>query len=147
MTKLPRHAAILRLVRERRIRNQDELRAALAAEGVTATQATLSRDIHELGLVKVSDSEGVFYGNGADAAGVRPELGQLVRTLLISADGVGPMLVLRTPVGSAGALAAGVDGAGWSEIIGTIAGDDTILVITRGPKEREVVAARLRSLA
>lgn len=147
MTKLPRHAAILRVVRERRIRNQDELRAALAGEGITATQATLSRDIHELGLVKVSDSAGVFYGNGAESAGVRPELGLLVRTLLVGADGVGPLLVLRTPVGSAGALAAGVDGAGWSEIVGTIAGDDTVLVITRGPREREAVAARLRGLA
>lgn len=142
--KLERHAAILRAIRARRIRNQDELRSALAEAGVSATQATLSRDIHELGLVKVSDAEGVFYGTGTDAGALRPDLGQLVRALLVSSDGVGPLLVLRTAAGSAGALTAAIDGAGWSEVIGTIAGDDTVLVVTRGPREREAVAERLR---
>jgi transcriptional regulator of arginine metabolism len=142
--KLERHAAILRAIRERRIRNQDELRTALAAAGIRATQATLSRDIHELGLIKVSDSDGVFYGIGTDAGAVRPDLGQLVRALLVSVDGVGPLLVLRTAAGSAGALTAAIDGAAWSEVIGTIAGDDTVLVVTRGPREREKVAERLR---
>jgi transcriptional regulator of arginine metabolism len=142
--KLERHAAILRVIRERRIRNQDELRTALAEARITATQATLSRDIHELGLVKVSDAEGVFYGTGTDAGALRPDLGQLVRALLVSVDGVGPLLVLRTAAGSAGALTAAIDGAGWSEVIGTIAGDDTVLVVTRGPREREAVAERLR---
>ena len=142
--KLERHAAILRAIRARRIRNQDELRAALAEAGISATQATLSRDIHELGLVKVSDAEGVFYGTGTDAGALRPDLGQLVRALLVSSDGVGPLLVLRTAAGSAGALTAAIDGAGWSEVIGTVAGDDTILVVTRGTREREAVAERLR---
>lgn len=142
--KLERHAAILRAIRARRIRNQDELRSALAEAGMSATQATLSRDIHELGLVKVSDAEGVFYGTGTDAGALRPDLGQLVRALLVSSDGVGPLLVLRTAAGSAGALTAAIDGAGWSEVIGTIAGDDTVLVVTRGPREREAVAERLR---
>lgn len=142
--KLERHAAILRAIRARRIRNQDELKSALAEAGMSATQATLSRDIHELGLVKVSDAEGVFYGTGTDAGALRPDLGQLVRALLVSSDGVGPLLVLRTAAGSAGALTAAIDGAGWSEVIGTIAGDDTVLVVTRGPREREAVAERLR---
>ena len=97
--KLERHAAILRVIRARRIRNQDELRTALAEAGISATQATLSRDIHELGLVKVSDAEGVFYGTGTDAGALRPDLGQLVRALLVSSDGVGPLLVLRTAAG------------------------------------------------
>lgn len=144
--KLPRHAAILRVIRERRIRSQDELRSALAADGIAATQATLSRDIRELGLVKLSDAEGVYYGHGTQAAGIRPELGLLVRTLLTAIDGVGPLLVLRTPGGAAGVLTAALDAAGWTEVIGTIAGDDTILVVTRGTKERETVATRLRSL-
>ena len=142
--KLERHAAILRVIRERRIRNQDELRTALVPLGIRATQATLSRDMHELGLVKVSDAEGVFYGTGTEAGALRPDLGQLVRALLVSSDGVGPLLVLRTAAGSAGALTAAIDGAGWSEVIGTIAGDDTVLVVTRGPREREAVAERLR---
>ena len=79
--KLSRPAAILGIIRERRVRSQDELRTALAAQGIRATQATLSRDIHELGLVKVSDAEGVFYGTGMEAGSVRPDLGQLVRTV------------------------------------------------------------------
>ena len=144
--KLARHTAILRLVRTQRIRSQDELRAALAAEGIAATQATLSRDIRELGLTKLSDRDGVYYGSGPDGAGVRPERGQRVRALLTGVDGVGPLLVLRTAAGSAGALTAAVDGAGWAEVIGTVAGDDTVLVVTRGPREREAVAARLRAL-
>ncbi len=144
--KLPRHAAILRVVRERRIRSQDELRSALKVEGIAATQATLSRDIRDLGLVKLSDHDGVYYGHGAEAAGIRPELGSLVRTLLTGIDGVGALLVLRTPGGAAGVLTAALDAAGWKEVIGTIAGDDTVLVVTRGPREREVVASRLRSL-
>ena len=144
--KLPRHAAILRVIREQRIRNQDELRAALAIEGIAATQATLSRDIREIGLVKLVDGHGAYYGHGAQAGAAAPELGQLVRTLLMGTDGVGPLLVLRTPAGGAGALTAALDAADWKEIIGTIAGDDTVLVVTRGPKEREAVAARLRAL-
>ena len=96
-------------------------------------------------LVKVSwDYE--VSGNYFDMLGVRPELGQLVRALLTGVDGVGPLLVLRTAAGSAGALTAAVDGAGWTEVIGTVAGDDTVLVVTRGPREREAVAARLRAL-
>ncbi|MEP6482605.1 MAG: arginine repressor [Rhodoglobus sp.] len=144
--KLPRHAAILHVIREGRIRNQEELRAALVSDGISATQATLSRDVRELGLVKVSDADGPYYVHGADSTAVRPELGQLVRALLLGVDGVGPLLVLRTPAGSAGALTAAIDGAGWKEVIGTIAGDDTVLVIARGAKQREAIASRLRSL-
>ena len=142
--KLPRQAAILRIVRERRIGSQDELRAALAAEGIDVAQATLSRDLRELGLARVTESGGTAYRpEGADTS-IRPGLGQLAPALLAGVDGVGPLLVVRTIAGGAGALAAAIDQAGWAEVIGTVAGDDTVLVITRGPREREAVAARLR---
>jgi transcriptional regulator of arginine metabolism len=144
--KLQRHAAILRAVRERRIGNQDELREVLAREDIVVTQATLSRDIRELGLAKLVDADGGYYSQPRNG-GVRPDLSHMLPALLVGIDGVGPLVVLKTALGSAGAVGAAIDQAGWSEIIGTIAGDDTVLIITRSPREREAVATRLRELA
>ena len=141
--KLPRQAAILRLVRDRRIGSQDELRAALAADGIDVAQATLSRDLRELGLAKVTEGGVTTYRPEAAHPSIRPGLGQLAPSLLVGLDGVGALLVVRTIAGGAGALAAAVDQAGWPEVIGTIAGDDTVLVVTRGPRERLAVAERL----
>ncbi|MFL5547346.1 MAG: arginine repressor, partial [Gemmatimonadales bacterium] len=101
--KTQRQAAILRVIRERRIESQDELKDALASVGIVVTQATLSRDIRELGLAKLADSGGAYYAHPHRGA-VRPELGQVLPTLLVSIDGVGPFLVLKTASGSAGAV-------------------------------------------
>ena len=145
--KLQRHAAILRVVRDKRIGSQDELREALATEGFAVTQATLSRDIRELGLAKLVDPRGgAFYANPHEGQ-IRPDLGQVLPTLLVSVEGSGPLLVLKTASGGAGAVGAAIDQAGWSEVIGTIAGEDTVLVVTRSPKLRQAVAQRLESLA
>jgi transcriptional regulator of arginine metabolism len=145
--KIQRHAAILRVVRDRRIESQDELREALEAEGFTVTQATLSRDIRELGLAKLADPQGGAYYTHPHRAAVRPDLAQVLPTLLVSVDGVGPLLVLKTASGSAGAVTEALDQAGWSEVIGTIAGDDTVLVISRQPDGGPALADRLRGLA
>jgi transcriptional regulator of arginine metabolism len=144
--KTQRQAAILRLVRERRIESQDELREALAVNGIIVTQATLSRDIRELGLAKMGDSGGAYYTHPHRGA-VRPDLGQVLPTLLVSVDGVGPFLVLKTASGSAGTVTEALDQAGWGEIIGTIAGDDTVLVITRNQRLRKQIADRIEELA
>jgi transcriptional regulator of arginine metabolism len=145
--KLQRHAAILRVVRDRRIESQDDLREALVTEGFQVTQATLSRDIRELGLAKLVDPRGgAFYANPSDGS-LRPDLAQVLPTLLVSVDGAGHLLVLKTASGGAGAVGAALDQAGWSEIIGTIAGEDTILVVTRTSGMRKTVAARLEALA
>src|SRR5918994_5850303 len=144
--KIQRHAAILRVVRDRRIESQDELREALTGEGFTVTQATLSRDIRELGLAKLADPQGGAYYTHPHRGAVRPDLGQVLPTLLVSVDGVGPFLVLKTASGSAGAVTEALDQAGWSEVIGTIAGDDTVLVITRSQRLRDDVAARIQKL-
>jgi transcriptional regulator of arginine metabolism len=144
--KIQRHAAILRVVRERRIESQDELREALESQGFTVTQATLSRDIRELGLAKLADPQGGAYYTHPHRAAVRPDLAQVLPTLLVSVDGVGPLLVLKTASGSAGAVTEALDQAGWSEVIGTIAGDDTVLVITRSQKQREAIASRINGL-
>jgi len=145
--KLQRHAAILRIVRDRRVENQDVLREALAGEGINVTQATLSRDIRELGLAKLVDPQGgAFYAN-PNAGSLRPDLGQILPTLMLSVEGTGPLLVIKTASGGAGAVGAAVDQAGWSEVIGTIAGEDTVLVIARSPAMRQAVASRLAALA
>jgi transcriptional regulator of arginine metabolism len=144
--KIQRHAAILRVVRERRIESQDGLREALSAEGFVVTQATLSRDIRELGLAKLSDPQGGAYYAHPHRAALRPDLAQVLPTLLVSVEGVGPLLVLKTASGSAGAVTEALDQAGWSEVMGTIAGDDTVLVIARSPKLRETIASRIQSL-
>ena len=88
--KIQRHAAILRVVRERRIESQDELREALSAEGFVVTQATLSRDIRELGLAKLADPQGGAYYAHPHRAALRPDLAQVLPALLVSVDGVGP---------------------------------------------------------
>ena len=145
--KLQRHAAILRIVRDRRVENQDVLREALAGEGINVTQATLSRDIRELGLAKLVDPQGgAFYANPNEGF-LRPDLGQILPTLMLSVEGTGPLLVIKTASGGAGAVGAAVDQAGWSEVIGTIAGEDTVLVIARSPAMRQAVASRLAALA
>jgi transcriptional regulator of arginine metabolism len=144
--KTQRHAAILRVVRERRIESQDELRQVLADDGFVVTQATLSRDIRDLGLAKLADPGGGAYYTHPHRGAVRPELAQVAPALLVSVEGVGPFLVLKTASGSAGAVTEALDQAGWSEIMGTIAGDDTVLVITRNQRLRDEVAARIQEL-
>jgi transcriptional regulator of arginine metabolism len=144
--KTQRQAAILRVVRERRIESQDELREALAGNGFVVTQATLSRDIRELGLAKLADPGGGAYYAHPHRGAVRPELSQVLPTLLVSVDGVGPFVVLKTASGSAGAVTEALDQAGWEEIIGTIAGDDTVLIITRNQRLRQEIAARIEAL-
>jgi len=147
--KTQRHAAILRIVRGETVGSQEQLRERLKGEGYNVTQATLSRDIRELGLAKVAAPDGGSHYAAAPegAPVVRPHLEQLLPTMLVSAEGVGPLLVLKTTTGGAQALGLALDGAGWSEIIGTIAGDDAILVITRSERGRRAVQVRLRELA
>src|SRR5439155_1078645 len=118
--KTQRHAAILRIVRGETVGSQEQLRERLKAEGYNVTQATLSRDIRELGLAKVAAPDGgSHYAAGPDGApggGVRPHLEQLLPTMLVSAEGVGPLLVLKATTGGAQALGLALDGAstvGW----------------------------------
>ena len=145
--KAQRHAAILKLVSRTRVASQDELRRLLNREGFEVTQATLSRDIRELGLIKIPDTQGSYYAASADVESRGPNLDQLLAMSLLAVDGVGPLLVLRTPPGAAQSLGVALDRAQWSEVVGTIAGDDTILVILRSERFRSRVAERLRGLA
>ena len=147
--KTQRHAAILKIVRRESVASQEQLRERLQAEGFDVTQATLSRDIRELGLAKVATPDGGSHYAPASESGaaIRPHLEQLLPATLVSLEGVGALLVLKTPAGGAQALGLALDGAGWDEIIGTIAGDDTVLVITRSERACRAVRTRLQELA
>lgn len=147
--KPQRHAVILTLVRSGKVASQAQLRELLKAEGFEVTQATLSRDIRELGLAKLAAPDGgSHYAPPPEGgAAIRPHLNQVLPTLLVSLDGVGPLLVMKTPAGGAQALGLALDAAGWAEIIGTIAGDDAVLVIARSERARRAVQTRLREAA
>jgi transcriptional regulator of arginine metabolism len=146
--KAQRHAAILRLVREHSIPSQERLRALLVRAGFDVTQATLSRDIHELGLIKQQDQSGtLYYAAPPDELVPTPTLAGFLSSLLLRSDGVGPLLVIRTPTGGAGALAAALDREAWPEVLGSLAGDDTVLIVTRSPAARRKLARRLADYA
>ena len=147
-SKTRRHAAILHLVRDNAVPNQEVLRELVLKAGFDVTQATLSRDIHDLGLVKVQDDAGVaHYEAPSEEVTPPPPLATLIPQLLLKAEGVGPLLVLSTPTGSASALAAALDHEEWPEVLGSIAGDDTLLMITRSIAERRKLERRIAHLA
>ncbi|MFN2400682.1 MAG: arginine repressor [Gemmatimonadaceae bacterium] len=150
--KRDRQNAILELVRAERVGSQEDLRRLLRQRGWDVTQATLSRDLHELRLVRVPSPEGVRYGVPGAMGSPASDDGQaalddLLPRLFVSADGVGELLILRTVIGGAQPIAVALDAEAWPEILGTIAGDDTILVICRSSAARERSTRRLRSLA
>lgn len=146
--KAKRHAAVLRLVREHRIPSQERLRELLSRAGFDVTQATLSRDIRELGISKTPDEHGTpVYAAPQEEILPPPMLSTFLPSLLLRCDGVGPLLVLRTPTGSASALAAALDHEAWPEVLGTLAGDDTLLIIARSAADRRKLARRVAELA
>ncbi len=134
VTRAVRHARIVELIRTRTVRSQTELADLLAGDGVQVTQATLSRDLEELGAVKVSGSylipeDGKRPLREAEQGPAR--LLRLLRELLTGVDASGNIAVLRTPPGAAQFLASALDRSGLTDVVGTIAGDDTILVVAR----------------
>jgi transcriptional regulator of arginine metabolism len=139
VSKTARHARIVTLIRTRPVRAQTELAELLLADGIQVTQATLSRDLEELGAVKVRGVDGpssYFIPEDGNPA-LRPSddsparLQRLLRELLTGADFSGNLVVLRTPPGAAQFLASALDRSGLPDVVGTIAGDDTILVVAR----------------
>lgn len=140
--KAQRQAAILELVRREQIASQETLRQRLLERGFDVTQATLSRDIKEIGLVK--RAAGGYQAPGLDArpASAEATLRRTAREFLRSWEVVQNLIVLRTDPGRAQNLAVDIDRAGLPEIAGTIGGDDTILVITRDLSQAQAVAGR-----
>lgn len=149
VTKRERQHAILELLGTREIGSQEELRQLLHKRGWDVNQSTLSRDLRELRVARVPSPTGVRYvvGEPTGDDSSRAQLGAILPQLYSSLDGVGPMLVLRTVIGGAQPVASAIDAEGSSDILGTIAGDDTILMICRSEQARERVARRLAALA
>src|SRR5439155_3707344 len=156
--KAARHARIVGIVARQPVRSQAELATLLAAEGVTVTQATLSRDLEELGAVKLRgpDSSGSAYVVPEDGApppvrplveATPPRLARLLAELLVGADASGNLAVLRTPPGGAHFLASAIDKGSLAEVVGTVAGDDTVLVVTRDLAGGGPLAEKLRKVA
>lgn len=133
MSKFDRQGAILRLVRERPLSTQSEVAAALREQGYDAVQTTVSRDIAELGLVKVRNPEGrlVYALPGADDLDRLSELTGALRRWVLSFEPSGSLLVVRTPAGFASPLAEALDLAGPADVAGTIAGENTVFVAAR----------------
>ena len=158
-TKSARHQRIIDLVTHHDVRSQTELAELLAARGVHVTQATLSRDLVELDAVKIRSASGALVyavpaeggdrspGATRETAAAIDRLARLCSELLVSADASANLVVLRTPPGAAQFLASGFDKADLGDVLGTIAGDDTVLVIARDAAGGEALARRFLSLA
>jgi transcriptional regulator of arginine metabolism len=140
-----RHGQILRLVSDARIVNQEELRRRLASQKMRVTQATLSRDLQELRLVKTHDGYKPASALPEESAPL-PPLARALREFLLDIRPAENLLVLKTPPSGAQPLAAAVDGAKFTEIAGTVAGDDTVLIITPNKKSRESLQKKMEAL-
>jgi len=147
VSKRDRQGAILELIRTHRVTSQMELRALLEKEGIVVTQATLSRDLRDLRLVKVPGADGGGHYSLPDEWEHTPPLEALLPTLFVSAEGTGNLLVVRTMTGGAQAVALGIDWEEWPEVLGTIAGDDTILLVLRDSDRMMDVRSRILDIA
>ena len=147
--KSDRHNAIREIIGARPVGSQEELRKLLRQRGWDVTQSTLSRDLRELRLARVPTDDGPRYVTTEEGPDVdaRVTLDDLLPRLFDRVDGVGELLVLHTLPGGAQAIAFALDAEGWPELLGTIAGDDTILIVCRSSGAREKLTKRLRAMA
>lgn len=146
--KTERHAAVLELIGSHDVASQEELRTLLQKRGISVTQATLSRDLRELGVVRVPGEEGARYALPETVVGEAiPALESLLPRFFSSIDGVGELVVLKTLASGAQPVSEAIDSSGWKEVVGTVAGENTILVICRSAQARHEVTLRLTSLA
>lgn len=146
--KTERHAAILALIGEHDVASQEELRVLLEGRGVSVTQATLSRDLRELGVVRVPGADGARYALPETVVGEAiPSLATLLPQLFSSIDGVGELVVLHTLASGAQPVSEAIDAEGWQEILGTVAGENTIIIVCRSAEARKEVILRLAEIA
>lgn len=145
--KSERQSAIRDLVATRDVSSQEELRRLLGKRGWDVTQSTLSRDLHELRLARIPDGQGkpryAFSDPGPEE--LLPQLQALLPQLITGVESVQVMVVVRTMASGAQPVAAALDSAAWPDVLGTIAGDDTVLIICRSTQGRDRVVKRLRT--
>ena len=147
-SKGDRQQAIVRLIGSSQISSQEDLKRLLAAEGFVVTQATLSRDLRDLGVVRAPGDNGARYllpEMVSDEA--KPSLEILLPQLFSRIDGVSELIVLHTLPSGAQPIAEAVDAQGWPEIMGTLAGENTILIVCRSMEARLSLTERLLELA
>ena len=141
--KTLRQGQILKLVTHEAIDNQDRLCRRLREEGMRVTQATVSRDVHELKLVKTDRG---YQPLAVEAVSAAPALPRIARESIRDLRPAQNLLVIKTPPGGAQSLAAALDAEGWGEVVGTVAGDDTILVISGSTRQRFAVQKRFQDM-
>ena len=145
--KFQRHNAIRDLVASSLVTNQDQLRRKLRRRGFEVTQATLSRDIHEMRLSKGPGGYSLPNGNGAAVEDDGPPpVAEMMESFGLRARQAMNQVVVGTMKGGAQPVAAALDREGWAEVVGTVAGDDTVLVICPDPRQASEVEARLRKM-
>jgi transcriptional regulator of arginine metabolism len=145
MSKALRQRAILAVLEERPIASQEDLQRALHKHGFQVGQATLSRDIRELGLAKTSEGYALPQGgNSSDPA--LPPVSRLVREFVLDVRRAQNLLVIKTTVGSAQPVAAALDDEEWPEAVGSVAGDDTILIVCPDKRSASRLAARTQEM-
>jgi transcriptional regulator of arginine metabolism len=146
--KHARHQAIREIVAAHAVANQEELRRQLATRGWEVTQSTLSRDLRELRLARIPDASGraryAFPDSGASEQALA-RLERMLPELLTGVEGVQVLVVARTMKSGAQPVAEVLDQLEWPDVAGTIAGDDTVLIICRSPEGRERVLRKLRA--
>jgi transcriptional regulator of arginine metabolism len=150
--KFQRHNAIRELVANSPVTNQDELRRKLRRRGFEVTQATLSRDIHELRLSKGPGGYSLPNGRGGHSTATAveddrpPSVAEMIESFGLRVRQAMNQVVVGTVMGGAQPVAAALDHEGWPEVVGTVAGDDTVLVICPDPRRAGEVEARLRTI-
>jgi transcriptional regulator of arginine metabolism len=148
MSRQQRHTAIREIVQTTRVSSQEQLRELLGERGFDIAQATLSRDMRELRLTKGTDADGrAHYRLPSEESENVPALLRLLPALYTGSEGTGNLLVVKTLAGGAQAVAEAIDWEEWPEILGTIGGDDTILIIVRDASRLPDVQRRIEDLA
>ncbi|HEV3041466.1 MAG TPA: arginine repressor [Candidatus Angelobacter sp.] len=144
MSKIVRQQVIVELAHQGPLANQEELRKVLSRRGFPVTQATLSRDMNELRLVKTQ--EGYVLPNGDAPVESVPSASRVVREFVRDVRRAQNLLVIKTVAGSAQSVAVAIDGEAWEEIVGTVAGDDTLLIIAPDNKQAKLLQSRLEEM-
>jgi transcriptional regulator of arginine metabolism len=145
LNKSLRQRAVLDIVRQGSIASQEELQRALRKRGFKVTQATLSRDIRDLGLVKTPDGYALPQGEDGGMLAL-PPVKRLVREFVLDARPAQNLLVVKTIIGSAQPVAAALDEQDWDEVVGTIAGDDAILIVCPDKEAAKRIAERIEEM-
>ena len=147
-SKATRQQSILGLIQRHAVASQEDLRQLLVRSGLSVTQATLSRDLREMGIVRAPTADGPRYVQPDSLSDEdSPSLEALLPQLFASVDGVRELLVLRTLASGAQPIAEAVDAEDWPEVLGTVAGENTILIICRSEADRLALSDRIRKLA